>query len=187
MNAVTMLWTLIGGAALILSGVYGLLWLLDRRRPANLAFCFVAIGVAGLSFTELGMMHAASAAEYGEWVRWFQVPNFLVVVGLVMFVHLQFRTGRVWLAATIVALRLVLLVINFLVDPNLNWREISRIENIPFLGQSVAVVASAAVRPVQALASLASVLFLVYVADALLTAWRKGEREGRRKALVICG
>src|SRR3954471_11005074 len=187
MNAVSVLWAGVSGVALAIAAVYGMLWLLDRRS-ANLAFCAVGIGVAGLSITELGMMHFRSAAEYGEWVRWFHIPNFLAVVGLVVFVHLLFGTGRLWLAGAIVALRLALLVINFLVDPNVNWSEISALQTMPFLGEQVSVIARAVVRqPIQWAGTLASLLFIVYVADALATAWRAGDREIRRKAVVICG
>src|SRR4051812_23959520 len=105
MSTVIILWAAIGGTALALAGAHALLWVLDRRAAANLAFCIVAVGIAGISMTELGMMHSASAAEYGKWVRWFHVPNFLLIVGLVAFVHLQFDSGRRWLAAAIVALR----------------------------------------------------------------------------------
>ena len=87
MNAVTILWSSVAGAALAMAGAHGTLWMLDRRL-ANLAFSVVALAVAGLAIAELGMMHSASAAEYGAWVRWFHVPNFFVVVGLVAFVHL---------------------------------------------------------------------------------------------------
>jgi signal transduction histidine kinase len=188
MNAVTMLWAGVAGVALTLAGVYGSLWLLDRRRPASLAFCAVAIGVAGLSIAELGMMHSASPAEYGRWVRWFHLPNFLVVAGLVAFVQLEFGTGRLWLATLIVGLRLLLLAVNFLVQPNVTWSEISSLRTMSFLGEQVSVVGSAVLRqPVQWAATVASLLFVAYVADALLGAWRLGERETRRKALVICG
>jgi C4-dicarboxylate-specific signal transduction histidine kinase len=188
MHGVTLLWAGIAGTAVTLAGAHGLLWLLDRRGRANLAFCAVAIGVAGLAVTELGMMHSASPAEYGEWVRWFHVPNFLTVAGLVLFVHLQFGSGRVWLAGMVVGLRGALLLANFIVHPNVNWSEISGLRTLPFLGEQVSVIGAAVVRqPVQWAASLASLLFIVYVADALIRAWRRGDRETRRKALVICG
>jgi len=187
MSAVIILWAGVAGTALTLAGVHGVLWLLDRRGLANLAFCIVAIGVAGLSITELGMMHSSSAAEYGDWVRWFHVPNFLAVVGLVTFVHLQFGTGRAWLAATVVVLRLLLLAVNFAVQPNVTWREISSIRTIPFLGDQVTVIGSAAVRSIQWVGTLASILFIVYVADALATALRASQGEARRKAITICG
>jgi signal transduction histidine kinase len=188
MNTVVILWAGVTGAALTIAGAYGALWLLDRRGVANLALSVVALAVAALSLTELGMMHAASAAEYGEWVRWFHLPNFLAVVGLVLFVRLQFGTGRVWLAGLIVALRALVLALNFLLQPNVTFSEISSLRTISFLGEPVSVVGSAVVRqPVQWLGTLASLLFIVYVADALASALRATDGERRRKALVVCG
>ena len=187
MDTVEVLWGAVAGTALTLAGVHGFLWILDRRAVANLVFSIVAIGVAGISVAELGMMHATSAADFGEWVRWLHVPNFFAVVGLVLFVQLQLGTGRVWLAAAIIAARVVLLVANFMVDPNVNWREISSIRTMDFLGQPVVVIGEATVRPAQWIATLASVLFIVYVADAMVRACRHGDREACRKARVICG
>jgi signal transduction histidine kinase len=188
MNTVTILWSSVAGAALTMAGAHGALWILDRRRLASLAFSVVALAVAGLSIAELGMMHSTSAAEYGVWVRWFHLPNFFAIVGLVAFVHLEFGTGRPWLAGLIVALRAVLLALNFVLDPNVTWREISSLRTMAFLGEPVAVVGSAVVRqPVQWLGTLASLLFIAYVADALASALRTPDREFRRRALVICG
>ena len=167
---------------------HAMLWLLERRRLANLCFGIVALAVAGLAIAELGMMHAASAAEYGRWVRWFHVPNACAVVGLVVFVHLEFGTGRHWLAGAVITLRALLLALNFVLDPNLNWSEISALRSISFLGEPVAVVGSAVVRqPIQWLATLSTLLFIAYVGDALVSAWRRGDRQTRRRALVICG
>ncbi|MFL6567460.1 MAG: sensor histidine kinase [Burkholderiales bacterium] len=188
MNAVIILWAAVAGAALAIAALHGLLWLLDRRGLASLAVCAVAIGVAGLSITELGMMYSRSPAEYGDWVWWFHLPNFLAVVGLVAFVHLQFGTGRAWLAGAIVALRALVLGVNFFVHPNVTWSEISALSTISFLGQQVSVVASARVRwPFQLAGTVASLLFILYVADALAKAWREGDAETRRKAVIICG
>jgi signal transduction histidine kinase len=187
MHAVTIVWASVAGIALTLSGVHVLLWLLDRRSVANLVFGIVAFSVAGLSITELGMMHSASGAEYGWWVRWFHLPNFFAVAGLVIFVQLQFGTGRAWLAGAVIALRALLLGVNFLVEPNVNWIEISSLRTIPFLGEQVSVIGAAVLRPIQPVATLASVLFIVYVADALVRAWRRGDPETRRRALIVCG
>jgi signal transduction histidine kinase len=167
---------------------HALLWLLERRRLANLCFGIVAVGVAGLAIAELGMMRSASPAEYGQWVRWFHLPNFFAIVGLVVFVHLEFGTGRLWLAGAIIALRALLVVLNFVLDPNLNWSEISALRTLSFLGEPVSVIAAAVVRqPIQWLATSSSLLFIVYVGDALVTAWRRGDRQTRRRALVVCG
>ena len=187
MNPVTILWSGVAGAALTMAVAHGALWLLDRRGFANLAFGTVAAAVAGLAVTELGMMQAVSAGEYGQWVRWFHVPNFLAIVGLVVFVNLEFGIGRLWLAGLIIALRALLLILNFLLDPNVTWSEISGLRTISFLGEPVSTVGTAVVRqPIQWLGTLASLLFIAYVADALATAWREKAVHNRRKALVIC-
>jgi signal transduction histidine kinase len=188
MGTVTLVWAGVAGAALTMAGAHAALWLLERRSLANLAFSIVALAVAGLAVAELGMMHAASAQEYGQWARWFHVPNAFAVVGLVAFVHLQFGSGRLWLAGLVIALRALIVLLNFLLDPNVTWSEISSLRTLAFLGEPVSVVGSAVVRqPVQWLGTSASLLFVAYVADALRTAWRRGDRETRRKALVICG
>jgi signal transduction histidine kinase len=187
MNAVTILWALTAGAALPLAAVHGFLWLLDRRRLSNLAFGVVAVSVAGYSVIELGMMSASSPAEYGEWIRWFHLANFFAIVGLLAFIQLEFRTGRAWLAWTLVALRTEIVVTNFLVSPNVTWSEITRIDRIAFLGEPVSVVGAGVVRPAQWVGTLASLLFIAYVTDAFVTAWRSGARGTRRKALVVIG
>lgn len=187
MNWVHIVWAGVAGIALSVAAVHGTLWLLDRRARAYLAFCIVAVSVAGISITELGMMHSASPAEYGAWVRWFHVPNFLAIVGLIAFLRLQFGTGRVWLAATIVVLRLGLLALNFILQPNANWKEITSLRSLDFLGEQVAVVGTAIVQPIQPLATLANILFIVFVVDAFIQARRTRDAELRRKAAVICG
>jgi hypothetical protein len=49
------------------------------------------------------------------------------------------RAGRPWLGWTVCALRTLALVLNFLVGQNLNYREITALRHIPFLGESVPV------------------------------------------------
>jgi hypothetical protein len=88
MNTVVIVWAIVAGTALTLAGVHGLLWLLERRARANLAFFVVAISIAAIAITELGMMHSVTPGEYGAWVRWFHVPNFFLIAGIVFFVHL---------------------------------------------------------------------------------------------------
>ena len=187
MSVVATLWTAIACSALTLALVHGIVWLLDRRGWANLAFCIVAVSVAGMSFAELGMMHSASPAEYGQWVRWFHLPNFFAVAGIVAFVQLQFGTGRLWLAAAILALRSAILAVNFLVTPNVNWREIETLGHLRFLGEQISVVGEASVRSTAWLGATASLLLIAYVLDAAVRLWRLGDREARHKVLVIAG
>ena len=187
MNAVVIIWGALGGTALAIAGVHMFLWLLDRRIWANLAFFVLAISITAIAVTEVGMMHASTPAEFGRWVRWFHVPNFFLISGIVCFVRLQFGTGRVWLGTTIIAIRAIQLGLNFLLEVNANWKEISSLRTITFLGEQVSVVGRAVPQGFQPIITLANVLLLIYVADALRAALHRGDPDLRRKAGVICG
>jgi len=91
----------------------------------------------------------------------------------------------VWLAGAIISARLVVLVVNFLAFPNFNWREIIDLRHVSFLGEQVSVVGDAAVRSWQWLPAASLAAALAYLSDAALQAWRKGEPESRRRALVV--
>src|SRR5689334_13443475 len=141
MSYVTIVWSVIAAAACVLAVVHTLVWILDRRAYANLAFAIVAYAATGIAWVELGMMHSATAAEWGSWVRWYQLPNFFLIVGTLAFVKLYLGTGRDWLMWAIVALRVAILVINFVTaDPSFNFERIDTIDRVHLLGQEVTAV-----------------------------------------------
>ena len=45
------------------------------------------------AFYQLGMMYSTTAEEWGEWLRWAQIPIFLRTVALVAFIR-EFDDGR---------------------------------------------------------------------------------------------
>jgi signal transduction histidine kinase len=171
-------------AALTMAAVCGLAWLGERRDPGRLVFLLIALGVVAGMRCEVGMMHAATAAEFGQWVRWYHPPIFSVILGYVLLVRLYLGTGRVSLAWTIVSLRLVILVINFLVYPNFNWQEIDSLRHVSFLGEQVAVPGDIVVRW-QWLSTASLVLMIVYVADACIERLRQAQPDSRRRVLMI--
>src|SRR5512138_2737357 len=126
-------WTVVGATALTLAAVHGLVWLLDRRRLANLAFCVVALSVAALARIEFGMMHAGTAAEYAAWVRLFHLPLFFLTAGLVLFIGQHFGTGRAWLGWTVITLRGIVSLANIASGPGATWQVI-HVDQVPWLG-----------------------------------------------------
>jgi signal transduction histidine kinase len=179
-------WTMVGAASLTLAAVNGVVWALDRRQLAHLAFCVVAVSAAVLARTEYGMAQSASVEDYRYWLRWFYVTSCISTIGLVVFVHLHFGTGRTWLAWSVVILRTLVAIGNVAGPATASWRPVS-VDQTPWLGQSVSSSSAAAVQPLQWLATLASLLFLAYIVDATFKLWRKPERDARRRALVVGG
>jgi hypothetical protein len=94
-------WTGVAAASLTLAAVHVIVWALDRRRVANLAFCVVAVSAAAMAGIEFAMASAGTAEEYAQWLRWFHLAGLFSFAGLVLFVRLYFRAGRLWLGWTV--------------------------------------------------------------------------------------
>jgi two-component system sensor kinase FixL len=187
MSYVTVIWSVIASGSLLLALMYGCVWIMDRKARASLAFAFEALAIVGTVIVELGLMHSSSPAEWGEWLRWCQVPVLLRTAALVAFIRFYFETGRTWLMVAVVGTRLIIMIAGFLVDPNFNFSHIESIERISFLGEQVAVAGQATTSPHQWFAALSLFLVLVFVLDASISLWRTGTPAARRKAIVIGG
>jgi signal transduction histidine kinase len=184
MELITVVWAMGATAALTLGAVCGLAWSGERRDLGRLVFFFIALGVVAGMRCEVGMMHAATAAEFSQWLRWYHIPVFCVILGYLFLVRLYLGTGRLWLAGTIVAMRLVILVINFSARTNFNWRELGNLRHVSFLGEQVAVPGDMVVGW-QWLSAASLLLMLVYVADACLERLRKAQPESNGRVLAV--
>jgi len=185
MSLVTILWSMGAAAALTLAAVYGTVWLFERRLVAYLLFCVTALATAASARGELGMMHAGTPAELGEWMRWYLVAIFFVIVWQLLFVRSFLGTGRNWLLWSAVLARGILLVANFFLYPNGLFREISSVRHVRFLGESVSVIGEAITRWWVWFGRLSLILAFWFVIDASIQKWRRGDYESRRKAFVV--
>jgi two-component system, LuxR family, sensor kinase FixL len=171
----------IAAACLTLAAIHAHVWLRERSVTANGAFAVLAASVAALAFIELQMVRATDPAEFGRWLWWYHVPVWTGLVAAVFFVRLHLGAGRAWLGWTAIGLRSVALVINLFSSPNINYRELTGLEHVPALGESLAW-GQGTTNPLLAIAQLALVVLVVYVGDAAVTAWRSGQR---RRALTV--
>ena len=80
MSWVTAIWSAQIGACIALALPHLLMgfW---SRRAAHLFFVLVALAVTGIAVAELFMMRAGDVRQFGEVLRWIQVPVFLLFVG----------------------------------------------------------------------------------------------------------
>ncbi len=188
LSLVTVVWSMIAAVTLLLGFVYAARWLIDREARADLAFTIVAISFVGVSVTELGGMYARDAAEWGVWLRWYHLPLYGLVVGTVAFIDIHLGAGRRWLLWAVVGLRTVILLINlFTPNPNFNFDAIHSMERVPFFGETVSIVGDSEPGRWQFLGTLASLLLVAYVLDASIAAWRRGDADRRRAAILVGG
>src|SRR5881394_256756 len=139
MSWITVIWSVGGGACLTLAFIQFIVWWKDRAARANLAFSVMAVAVAIFAAFELALMRAQTPEQFGTIVRWLHVPLWVMIASLVAFIRLYLRAGRTWLAWTVVGVRTVSLVLNFTFSPNINYRQITGLKHIRFLGERVAV------------------------------------------------
>jgi len=170
-------------ACLTLAALHFLVWCRNREAWASLLFSLLASGTAAFAFCELGMMRARTPAEFGTVLRWGHVPTWVIVVSLVAFVRLYLKAGRPWLAWLVCGLRTLALVLNFLAGQNLNYREIAGLQHISFLGESVQI-AEGVPNPWMIVGQLSFLTLIVFLADASITTWRRGDRH---RALAVGG
>jgi two-component system, LuxR family, sensor kinase FixL len=183
LNWVLILWSMTASASLTLAAIHFLVWQKSREAWANLLFSVLALAAVGTAGCELWMMRAATPAEFGMALRFYQLAVWAVLLSMVGFVLLHLRAGRPWLAWTTCALRSLALLLNFRVGQNLNYLEITGLRHVRFLGESVAV-AIGTPNPWMIVGQVSLVLFMVFFTDAAISVWRRGER---RQAFAIGG
>ncbi|MFZ1219293.1 MAG: PAS domain-containing protein [Chthoniobacterales bacterium] len=185
MSWVTFIWALVFGACVTMALPHLLIGL-KARAWENLFFAVTALAVAGIACGELAIMHSSTAKEIGFAQQWAHLPVFFLYVGIIGFINFYFGTGRPWLGLAAAGVRLATLIVNFAVPPNLNFREITGLRHLDFLGETVAMPQGVVSSWTQ-LGLVSSLLMLVYVIDASLTLWRRGTVDARRRAVVVGG
>lgn len=186
MSWVGVVWGIAAGACLMLGAVHLLAWCMDRSRRTNLFFVAAAFSVGTFALIELGLMHAASPAQFLMLHRWGNVAAWLAIVGMVGFVCGYFGTGRAWLAWTVVGLRTVVLVMTFVPGPTFQYRAVTALTPVEFLGAEV-VAPRGVPSPWVRLSELSTLLTAVFIVDAAVRLARNGDPRLRRRALVVGG
>src|SRR5215471_19125108 len=183
MSWVTLIWSMSAGACLTLAFLQVIVWLKNRAARANLAFALGAVAVAVFAGLELALMRAETPAQFSTVARWIHVPAWVLIVSIVAFVRLYLSAGRRWLAWSVVAVRTLALILNFILSPNINYRRVTALRHIPFLGEPVSVPVGV-LNPWMLVAQFSLLLLVIFVVDAAITVWRRGDH---RQALVVGG
>src|SRR6266540_7533952 len=184
MSWITIVWSMNAAACLTLAGIYLLVWCKQREGWAHLLFSFTAVAAAAIAAFELAMMHAETVGRYEALLRWIHVPVWVLIVSFVSFVRLYLRAGRPWLAWSICGLRTLVLVLNFIFTPNLNFRHITSLRQFSWGGGEIISVPVGVANPWGLLSSVSLLLLLIFFVDATITVWRRGDR---RRALLVGG
>ena len=184
MSWITIVWSMNAAACLTLAGIYLLVWCKQREGWAYLVLSCNAVAGATLTAFELALLRAQTSEEYGVILRWAQIPVWVLVVSLVVFVRLYLRAGRPWLAWSVCGARTLALILNFIFVPNLSYRQITSLRQVSWWGGETVSVPVGVTNPWILIAQLSLLLLVIFFVDATITAWRRGSRQ---PALVVGG
>lgn len=182
MNWVVVVWSMASAICATLAAINAAVWF-RNRSVANGLFAVLALSTAALSLFELALMLSTTATEYSQVLRWAHVPIFALTLAIVLFARVYLRAGRPWLAWTACGLRGLTLIVNFLAAENVNFLHISSLGHVSFLGVQAAYPQGER-NPWMMLAQASLILLTIFVVDAAVEVWRRGER---RKAVVAGG
>jgi PAS domain S-box-containing protein len=172
---ITVIWSMTASACLTLALVNAFIWWWRREAQSNGIFALLALTVVAYAASEFGLMRATTVEMYGLVLRWMHVPLFVAILLLVAFVRIHLQAGRLWLAWTIGGIRAFSLFLNFFFTPNLNYREITALRPIRFLGETISV-AKGVPNAWMLVGQAALLLLVIFVVDAMITVWRRGDR-----------
>jgi two-component system, LuxR family, sensor kinase FixL len=184
MSWIIIVWSMNAAACLTLAGIYLLVWCKQREGWAYLALSCNAVAGATLTAFELALLRAQTTEQYGVILLWAQLPVWVLVVSLVVFVRLYLRAGRPWLAWSVCGARTLALILNFIFVPNLSYRQITSLREVSWWGGETVSVPVGVTNPWILVAQLSLLLLIIFFVDATTTAWRRGDRQ---RALVVGG
>ena len=174
-------------ASLTLAVIHLFVWFKQRSQYAHLLFFVLAVSATAFGACELAMMRAQTPAAYANTLRWAHVPLALFVLSIVWFVHFYFDAGRLWLAYATSGFRLVALGLNFVTGANINFREVSSLDQLVLWGGAVVAGPVGIANPWVIVPQIGNMLLLAFVIDASVTLWRRGGADARRRAAVVGG
>src|SRR5438067_4029303 len=181
MSWITIVWSMALAVCATLALIHLAIWAQRRSQVAHLLFALTALGAVGNGLAELGMMKATTVEAYVIWLRISLVPTALLVISFAWYIRKYFATGRLSLAAAVTVLWTVLLIVDGFSPFSPIFSEIFglRIVQTPW-GEPFAL-ANGVIGPLKAVNDVANVSFLLFIVDASVTLWRRGQR---RRALL---
>ena len=187
MNWVEIAWIGMCAASMTLGAIHLFVWFKQKSGYAHLLFFALAASATAFGVFELVMMQTQSPAGYATTLRWAHVPLAMFVLSIIWFVHFYFDAGRLWLAFAASGFRLAGLALNFVTGVNINFSEVSSMDQVTFWGGAVVSGPVGVANPWAIVPQIGNLLLLVFVVDAAVTLWRRGGPDARRRAVVVGG
>lgn len=184
MSWATVIYSMTASACLTVAVIYGFIWSRQRDEWAYILFAIASMGTAILAWQDLLLNFAQTTAQFGSVALWSSLSFWIITLSLAGFVRFYLRAGRMWLLWTVFGLRTFSLPLTLLAHENFYYRKISSLSHLPNLDETAASLAHGLANPWSSVGQLSVLALVIFVVDAAITAWRRGDR---RAALSVGG
>ena len=161
--------------------------LLAKRRRGRAArghvlVVVLALAAAGTGVVELLLDNARTAGLYGSLLNAAHVPVGILVLVVPWVVWFLFHAGRPWLAGLANLVWSAALLSNIAQPYSRVYSEITRVERLTTIGGAEYTWAAGPGQPTRWIGYAGVFLTLLFVIDAAITLWRRGER---RRSIIV--
>lgn len=184
---VNLAWPMMASASLTLGLIQGALWVRNRAATAQLALAAVAVSIAMLMLMELFLLRAETPGQAAAAVRWMPVPEAVLVLSLICFVHVSFHPGHVQIALAAGGLRIAALALGLLTDANPDYPEIERLGDVRWWGGEITAHPIGGANPWLLVTQISNVLLVAYLLLGFARTLRDRNAMQRRTATVVLG
>jgi signal transduction histidine kinase len=161
--------------------------LLAKRRGGqsvrgHVLFAVLALAAAGTGVMELLLANARTAHLYGSLLQAAHLPVGILVLVIPWVVWFLFRAGRPWLAGLANLVWSAALFVNIFQPHSRVYGEITQVERLTTIGGAEYTWATGTAQSGRWIGYTGVFLTLLFVVDAAISLWRRGER---RRSVVV--
>ncbi len=183
-STLTMLWSMCASVCFMLGFIHLLFWFKNKQQYLYFLSSIMAMSAGVSALLELTLLITKSVDTYIELLRYENMAIFMILIPMIWFVQLYFKTGRAWLAVTITVLWSFAIIVNFLSPNTLTFSEIYELKQMnTFWGETFSIPRGEE-NSWKILADVSSLLILFYTIDS---SWREFKQSKRHHTLIIGG
>ncbi|WP_146348342.1 two-component system sensor histidine kinase NtrB [Phaeobacter marinintestinus] len=184
MSVLGIIYPIAAGFAILLGAIHFLVWLrLDRRAEFFFA-ALMALSAATAALSEFRLLGVQTASQFQDALETLNLAIGFMLISMVWFVRLRLSAGRVWLAWAVTVIWALCMVVSLFGAGNITFQSIQGISTgLTPWGESFANP-TGTLHPLKFVADMASLIIVVFVTDATIVAFRRGQR---RDATVVGG
>jgi two-component system, LuxR family, sensor kinase FixL len=176
MSWITVIWAMAASACVTMALPHLAIWVKRRSEVTHLLFALSALGAGGNALAELWMLKATTVEGYAAALRVDFVPLVLLAIAMTWYVRSYFGTGRRSLAVAVTIAWLLVLIVDAFSPFSPVFSGISGLRIMPTPWGEQFALANGVIHPLNLVISVADLIFLVFVVDASVAFWRRGER-----------